>query len=253
MSTIVEVKMDDLQRVITATESYLRLLKEAEECRRLHKIAGVQLPPPLLALFGADGSNPSQMSLGMSGPDIDSARLETKPQEANEKWISLRAEDGSPTTVALAHLRAQNGRPIRARELSDLVTQVLPNAATGSIYNLLNRLHEEGLIEEHPEGWTLNEKDSASILSGGFLWAPPERLAKQDLAAHRREAIIHLLRKERYLQVMQIVSKLRDWSWVKAPINKDLLKGDMAVLEEKGLARRIGNSRNWEVVPGASA
>ncbi len=245
------MKPEDLQHVIAATESYLRLLKEAEESRRLHQRAGMPLPPPLLALFGAEGSTASQMSLGMSGPDIDSSRLETKPEEASDEWISLRAEDASPTTVALAFLRSKNGHPIRARELSDLVTEILPNAASGSIYNLINRLESDGLITETPEGWRLNDKDNAAILSSGFLWAPPQRLSKQDLAAHRREAIIHLLHKERYLQVMEIVSRLRAWKWVKAPINKDLLKADMAVLEEKGLARRIGDSRNWEAVPAS--
>jgi hypothetical protein len=49
---------------------------------------------------------------------------------------------------------------------------------------------------------------------------------------------------------MQIVEKLKAWDWVKdaVPISKDLLKLDMRVLDVDGKVRRVGNSRNWEVV-----
>ena len=146
------------------------------------------------------------MSLGMSAPDVDSARLATKPPEVGEDWISLKVEDISPTTAALAILRGQNGKPIRARELADLVTDILPHVASGSIYNLLNRLRDDHLVYESTAGWMIQDKDTAGVLSEGYLWAPQERLTKTDLAAHRREAIVHLLQKERYLQVMQIVA-----------------------------------------------
>lgn len=243
------MKPEDLQNQIEATESYLRLLNEARECRKLYLRAGMQLPPLLAMMFEEQNQGAVQLTLGMGGPDIDSSRLSTKPPEAEDDWISLRAEDASPTTVALALLRGQNGRPIRAKDLSDLVTAILPHVASGSIYNLLNRLENESLAFEVEEGWEVRDEDVAGIISRGYLWSPPERLTKMDLAAHRREAILHLLTKDRYLQVMQIVNKLRNWSWVHAPINKDLVKDDMQVLEKKGRARRIGDSRNWELAP----
>jgi len=243
------MKPEDLQLQIEATQSYLRLLNEAQDCRKLHLRAGMPLPRLLALMFENNTQGPMQMSLGISGPDIDSSRLSTKPPEAGEDWISLKVEEASPTTIALAVLREHYGVPLRARELANLVTEASPQTVSGSIYNLLNRLSEEGLVDEAEDnGWRIRNRDAAGILSGAYLWGPPERFTKTDLAAHRREAIMHLLKTNRYLQVMQIVSKLRDWPWVKAPINKDLLKADMQVLEEKGLVRRIGDSRNWELV-----
>jgi hypothetical protein len=144
----------------------------------------------------------------------------------------------------------EQGEPIRAKALSDQVTRILPMVVGGSIYNLLNRLLLEGYLRKRLSRWTLVKREAASILSGKFLWGPPEIFAKVDLAALRREAILHILSNERSLQIMQIVEKLKAWDWVKdaVPISKDLLKLDMRVLDVDGKVRRVGNSRNWEVV-----
>jgi hypothetical protein len=238
----------DLQTEIQAVTSYLRLLESAQECRRLYERASIPLPEPLLRLLGGQSdSSHKQMSLKLSSPEVDTSRNATKPPEAGEDWISIRVGDVSPTTVTVAILRAAR-EPMRAKEVSDRVSELLPMAAGGSIYNLLNRLRDDGAVEHDSRGWYLRDKDVAGILAGGYLWAPKERLAKTDLAAHRREAIVYILRNERYLQVMELVRKLLDWDWVKAPVNKDLLKGDMAILEQEGKVQRIENTRNWEVV-----
>jgi hypothetical protein len=144
-------------------------------------------------------------------------------------------------------LREQN-KPTKAKDVANLVNEILPNAVGGSIYNLLNRLEQEGYVDKDEDGWWLLPKGKTVILSGGFIWSLPEHLSKQDLAAHRREAIMFILRNERYLQLTEIVEQLHGWHWVKAPVNKDLLKLDLQVLETEGLIRRIGNTRNWEAV-----
>ena len=54
----------DLQHQIAATESYLRLLKEAEECRKLYQRAGMTLPPALAFMFGAETGIPYKCLLG---------------------------------------------------------------------------------------------------------------------------------------------------------------------------------------------
>jgi hypothetical protein len=239
----------DLQSEILAASSYLRLLNEAQECKRLHEKAGIALPVGLLRFLGEEGnaSGHEQMMLKISSPDIDSSRLATKPIEADREWVSIKAKDASPTTIALAVLRGLDEH-IKAKDLSNRVTSISPNIVGGSIYNLLNRLEDTGDVVNGDEGWKLVNRDAAGFLSGEFIWAPPSRLTKQDLAAHRREAIIHILRNESSMQIMEIVDRLHQWDWVKAPVNKDLLKTDMQVLEEQGLVRRIANTRNWEAV-----
>jgi hypothetical protein len=237
----------DFQLELAAATSFARVLTEAEDCRKLHQKAGIALPAPLLRLFGEATDMPKQLLLRMPGPDADPARLSSRPPEAREDWISIWATDATPTTVALAILRDQI-EPIRAKDLSNKVTALLPQIVSGSIYNLLNRLAEMGYVKRKDTRWFLAKKDIAPILVDDFLWAAPDKFAKQDLAALRREAILHILSNERSLQVMQLVDKLKAWDWVKAaPISKDLLKIDMSVLEEKGRVRRVGNSRNWEI------
>jgi hypothetical protein len=71
------------------------------------------------------------------------------------------------------------------------------------------------------------------------------------MAAHRREAILHILQTFRSgLQTVQIVERLREFAWVKAPVNKDLLKGDMDVLVGEGKVRHSGNSKKWVLAGG---
>jgi hypothetical protein len=239
----------DFKLELAAATSYVRLMNEAEECRKLYQRAGVSLPPAILRLLGETDNTQRKLALSLPGPDQDTERLASRPPEAKANWISIWAEDASPTTVALAILREQ-GEPIRAKALSDQVTRILPMVVGGSIYNLLNRLLLEGYLRKRLSRWTLVKREAASILSGKFLWGPPEIFAKVDLAALRREAILHILSNERSLQIMQIVEKLKAWDWVKdaVPISKDLLKLDMRVLDVDGKVRRVGNSRNWEVV-----
>jgi hypothetical protein len=239
----------DLQSEIIAVSSYLRLLTEAQDCKRHYEKAGIPLPTPLLRLLGEETiiSPHEQMSLKINSPDIDSSRLATRPPEATKDWISIRAKDASPTTIALALLRDQD-EPVRAKDLAARVHSILPNTVGGSIYNLLNRLEADGIVSNKDARWTLENKELAGVLTENYLWAPSDLLTKTDLAAHRREAIVHLLRSESSMQIMEIVDKLHRWEWVKAPVNKDLLKIDMQVLDEQGLARRIANTRNWEAV-----
>jgi len=239
----------DLQSEILAASSYLRLLNEAQECKRLHEKAGIALPIPLLRLLGEEGVavGHEQMMLKTSSPDIDSSRLATKPDEAEREWVSIKAKDASPTTIALAVLGSLD-EPIKAKALANRVTSISPNIVGGSIYNLLRRLEDGGDVTSDTNGWILANQDAAGLLSGEYIWAPPSRFTKQDLAAHRREAIVHILRNESSMQIMEIVERLHQWEWVKAPVNKDLLKADMQVLEEQGLVRRIANTRNWEAV-----
>jgi hypothetical protein len=239
----------DIQSEIQAVSSYLRILNEAQECRRFYERAGIPLPMPLLRLLGeAVAATPhEQLALKINSPDVDSSRLATRPPEATKDWVSIKAKDASPTTIALAILRDQS-EPLRAKEIANLVTSFSPNTVGGSIYNLLNRLAESGDVVNGSDGWILANTGAAGYLSGDYLWAPRLSLTKADLAAHRREAIVHILRNESSMQIMEIVEKLHQWEWVKAPINKDLLKADMPVLEEQGLVRRIANTRNWEAV-----
>jgi hypothetical protein len=224
-----------------AITSVQRVFAELQECKRLHENAGMTLPPSLMRVFGGNGSNPAMSAFSIPAPKRDHT-----PFGVGLDWISIPAKDASPTTVTLAILREQD-RPIKPKVVVERVASVLDDTVDGSIYNLGKRLADAGVIESAAEGWRLLQIEAGGIMDGGILWAPLDSLMKPDLAAHRREAILHVLRLEHSgLQIVQIVEKLQHCPWMKAPANKDLLKADMQVLEKAGRAKLRGNSRKWE-------
>jgi len=238
---------DQFEAERKAVESLSKLLNLASECKRLHENAGLPLHPLLVRIFS---NSKSVASLHPQSITIPAIQRDRTPKEAREDWISIDAKSASPTTIAIAVMR-EKARPIQPRELVELVSKILPNVAPGSIYNLGVRLEQEGRLLKGEEGWTLSAPDKAPILDSGVLWGAVDTLVKQDIAAHRREAIIHILKMDTAgLQTVQLVAKLNSCAWVKAPANKDLVKIDMQVLEESGLVRQRGNSRKWEAVPG---
>jgi len=225
-----------------AVESLSRFYAAAEECVKLYETAGLTLPDVVLRIF----HDQKQSATSRPSIKIPAIQRERIPREAKEDWVSIHASAATPTTVALAILRAASG-PLRPKEVVNEVGGLIPDVSGGSVYNLGFRLEKEGKIKKVDGSWVLTDPQTAPVLDNGFIWGPPEALAKQDLAAHRREAILHILRMDKSgLQTVQIVAKLQDCPWVKAPVNKDLLKADMEVLEKGGKVRQRGNSRKWE-------
>lgn len=229
-----------------AAESLARFYGVASECLTLHEAAGMALPDTLLRIFSDQNASFSLRSPAIMIPAIERRRV---PREANEEWISIQAKAGTPTTLALALLRKAS-HPLRPKELLDMVGKILHDVSSGSVYNLGFRLEKEGTLLKSDQGWTLAKPELAPLLEDDLLWGPRTVFAKQDIAAHRREAIIHILGMDRSgLQIVQLVERLLGCPWVKAPVNKDLLKADMQILEKEGLVRRRGNSGKWEVIP----
>ncbi|MGB6130508.1 MAG: hypothetical protein WCC14_09285 [Acidobacteriaceae bacterium] len=228
-----------------AVDSLGRLYAAADECRRLYESAGMALPETVLRIFSDQKNSGTSRTPVINIPAIE---RDSVPPEATEEWISISASAATPTTVALALLRGAR-HPLRPKELVDAVGNIIPDVSGGSVYNLGFRLEKEGKLVKTEDGWALAKSDFAPVLDHGLIWGPPESLAKQDVAAHRREAILHVLRMDKSgLQIVQLVAKLHDCPWVKAPVNKDLLKADMQVLLDGGKVRQRGNSRKWEAV-----
>ncbi len=228
-----------------AVESLARLYDAALESRQLHEAAGMALPDLVVRIFSDHKLPYSSRTPVITIPAIERERI---PKEAQDGWISIAVKDATPTTLALALLRT-SALPIRPKELVDNVGKMLPEVSSGSVYNLGFRLEKDGKLSKTDGGWALVRRDIAPVLDGEFLWGPPGVFAKQDVAAHRREAILHILRMDTSgLQIVQLVAKLDNCPWVKAPVNKDLVKADMQVLEKEKKVRQRGNSRKWEVV-----
>jgi len=169
------------------------------------------------------------------------------PNGAKSDWVWISQESATPTNILLALLRASKA-PIRAREVIAQVHEIQPAVLRGSINNIGSRLGGK-TIGRTKDGWRLINPDAAGIIHAGYLWGPREILFKTELAAHRREAILHVLGFfQSGLQLRQILEQLKRCPWVRAPLSKDLLKADLELLNEAKKIRKRGKSGKWEIV-----
>lgn len=236
----------DLDQERAAIESLSKLYAAAKECERLHGVANLPLPVALLRLLGETGSgngSGDRRANGVQPPTPPEA-----PPGAKPDWIYIDVREGTVATVLLGVLRSAIS-PLRYRDLQEQIARHLPNANPGSVANAGARFADAGIIERDG-GWALLKPEKAPAIYQGFLWGPASLFNKQELAAHRRAAILHLLgQSDSGLQAMQLIGAMRKCSWIQAPINKDLVKGDLEVMLRDRLIRRRGNTRKWEVAP----
>jgi hypothetical protein len=149
----------------------------------------------------------------------------------------------------LAVLRGVAG-PVRAKEVVGRVKELLPDVSSGSIANIGTRLDKTNVILRDDRGWELLSPEDAGVIFNSHLWAPASVLSSQELAAYRREAILHLLSLNKTgLQATQVEEQLQHCTWLQAPVSKDLVKVDLEVLASDKKIRRRGNTRKWELVP----
>jgi hypothetical protein len=114
------------------------------------------------------------------------------------------------------------------------------------VYNTGRTLENAGIIAKKDDGWLLCGNQPVPVLNGKYVWAPAESLQKYELAAHRRELILHILAVFKVgLQTLQIVEMLSRMDQCKAPVNKDLVKADMEILQDAKKVKRAGNSKKW--------
>jgi hypothetical protein len=231
----------DFKATAEAYQKFAHALEELESSRKLFETAGEPLPEKLKEFFGLNRNHgrASEISVTVTPPQRHS-----RPEEATDEWLSILVKEATATSLVLAVLRKAR-KPVLAKEVVELVLRLNPMITGGSIHNIGTRLDGK-TIRRTDEGWTLIEPDRAGFVHDGYLWGPKEIFDKQELAAHRREAILTILEgMPGGLQTVQIVELLRSTAWVQAPASKDLVKADMELLEGHGKVRKISNSRKW--------
>ncbi len=234
----------DFQSEREAYAKLVRLLADAEECKRSFETAGMPIPETLKRILGTSNGH-GKVSVPLV--TIIPPHRANRPPESEEGWISVPIEEASATSLVLTSLRDED-KPLLARRVVQFVLGINPKIPRGSVNNIGTRLSGT-LIKRSDEGWSLIDRKKAPLMREGFLWGPKEVFDKTELAAHRREAILHILRAfPGGLQTVQIVEQLRGCNWVHAPASKDLVKADMELLEAHDKVRKISNSRKWEVL-----
>jgi hypothetical protein len=201
------------------------------------------LPEPLKRMLGLSSNGNKKIVATVPPPQRPPA-----PAEAKSDWICIDAKDAYPTNLALAVLR-RNDKPTKAKEVVAGVTSIRPDVRRGSVNNLGTRLDKKA-ISRTKAGWTLINPETAPILENGLIWGPPAIFNKQELAAHRREAVLHLIQTFRTgLLTSQIIEQLENCPWVHAPLSKELVQDDVEFWFEAGRIKRSGNSKKWVLKP----
>jgi hypothetical protein len=232
-----------------AMRSYTALLEQARLCQQLYERAGMTLPDRIQRLLGVMPINGDARATTISA-HIPALGYTPPPGEKATDWISIAIRDAQATAALLAVLRS-TGKPVRAGDVTTKVASLLPNVNYGTVANAGTRLSEDGIIERMDDGWKLLKPEEAGVIHDGRLWGLPTIFGKQEIAAHRREAILHILKHfPTGLQTVQLVEQLQSCSWVHAPVNKDLLKADMQILLEDRKVRRVGNTRKFALAQG---
>lgn len=238
-----KMNFDLLTAETEAAQSLIELIAQAKRCRDLHERARMTLPEPLKRVLGISTNGSKKPVVSIPPPERPPL-----PVGADSDWVCIRAKDAYPTNVTLAVLRGADG-PMMARDVVSAVIDILPNVPRGTVNNLGTRLHGN-TIKRSREGWELIHPETAPILQDGMIWGSPTVFSKQELAVHRREAVLHLIRTvPAGLQTSQIIDHLKNCSWVHAPISKELVQNDVEYWVGEGRIKRSGNSKKWVVKP----
>jgi hypothetical protein len=238
--------------VIDATNSYLKVLTEAQECQRLHQLAGLELPEPIRGLLRETGKD-SPASGPRYLPPSRTKELESPQRPATltvmpEGWISIPTSKASVPALTMAILGTKQA-PISLKQLGREIEEVRPDTGGNTAYAVIRKLLADGDIAGNTDSLSIAMKEKAGLIENGYLWASPDYLSQSDAAEYRREAIVHLLHAyENGLRMVHIVGILSSEKWVKVPIKKDGIKADIKFLENKNLVRKNEETEKWEVI-----
>lgn len=231
--------LNDFQAEKRAYEAFTKLLADASTVRSYFEAANMALPGPLSRFLGI-GQSTANASRKAVIPHPPTPPL---PPEFKSDWVWVRISNMTAYTLTLAMLRQAKG-PMKPKSVLVRVQGLLPDINPRSVYNLGPRL--KGVTVTN-EGWSLDDPDTAPILSGDYAWGPASVFLHQELTIHRRSLILHLLRTAADgMMAMQIVRQLQDSGLCRTTVNKDLVKGDIEVLKDEGEVRR--SSKKWKAV-----
>lgn len=230
------------------TEAYrglADLLEQADKVRTLFEQAGSPLPDALQRLVRSNGHTRAPSLVAEFRPS-------SVPPDADAEWVWVDLKSATPGTLALAVLRGA-GIPLTTREIHERLRKLpkMSDVAMGTIANTGTRALENGLITRSEDGhWQLTESDKAGIIHSDYVWGKTHAFQMQELASHRRNAIVHLLRLNPVgLQATQILAHLqkRDLVRPEIPVSKALIKTDLETMDGERVRRR-GNSKKWEAI-----
>lgn len=234
--------MGEFEREAEAYSSLQHLMEEAQKTKAMFVRAGLPIPATLWRMFGESKPSARGTEGAINVPPIEEPN---RPAGVDQDWIWIAIPDAITITLVKA-IMGRAGKALRPKEIVQQVQAIRPELSTGGVYNTAKYLVNADLLDRTDEGWALKGNPAVPILNGKYLWAPPDILQKQEVAAHRREAILHILKVFKTgLQILQIVEMLKRMTQCRAPVSKDLVKVDMEVMQDEKKVRKAGSSKKW--------
>ena len=245
MSSTIEIVAVDIKLELEASKLLTEFLECADRTQRFYQSNRLPLPEILRRLLGSDSNQIT------SRTELLQEVVPPMPPEYEPDWTWVKAKDAAPITLVKTFLKS-SGHPMRVKELYEKIREVRPDTSLNVVANAAVRLKGNGIADrDQLDRWQLIVEAKGGIIHQDHVWGPQEFFTPQEVAQNRRIAILVVLREfSDGLQMSQITEHLRRLDWLKAPIHKDLVKGDMEVLlGENKVRRKAGNSKKWELVP----
>lgn len=235
MTTSVQLK-------IQAHREWADYLERGDKLRATFQRAGMPVPEELRMLLGT--VTPAQATIPIFRP--------SPPPDAGDDWIWIDIPSASITTLMLAILNGAKV-PMNPRTILEKVVECgEPHNGTviNTLYNAIKRLESTVLTRNEDGTVSLKHEEDMPVLFEGRVWGPVSVFpSNSELAAHRRDAEIFTLKKNGPLQQMQLVRILAQHDLLNRaiPVRKDLVKGDLELMNGKRV-RRVAGSKKWEAI-----
>lgn len=241
--------MDPIELETTAMDAYKRAVAAMREVLVAYGNAGMTVPDRVRRFFDDDAKSKEQKEPQIIIPAPPSPQ---RPPQARPDWMWLPIDEVQPTTLVRAVLRAAN-EPLQPRVVVSRINELRSpdkHASNGTVANIGTRLFNEGVITRGDAGWAIAPEAVAPVILDGHAWGPASAFQEYDLAAHRRNGIVHVLKlhKDDGLQIVQITKRLTGLDWLHAPVSTDVVKTDLQTLEAEQRAKRVGNSGKWRAI-----
>jgi hypothetical protein len=232
-----------IQLKIQAHREWADYLEKGDKMRGLFLRAALPVPEELKQLLGGT-SSPAQPGNAPFRPPF--------PPDAQGDWIWIDIPSATTTTLTLALVR-QSAKALTAKEIRDQIVAFGGEHAevvVGTVYNAVQRMIVNGVLDRSGDGTIIiKQMERVPMLYEHHIWGAVTAFQMTELAAHRRDAEVYILRKYGPLQQMQLLERIKEADLLNpgVPLNKDLIKGDFNFMNGTRI-RKVGSAKKWEAI-----
>lgn len=231
---------EDFNKEVEAYKAASQLMAEAERVASLFRELELPTPRPVARMIGDTNGAVIEEPHKPRSSNTNAER----PANVRDDWISIPIDQLSMTATVLVVLR-EAPKPLKFRQIVARVKKLRGKAPEGSVFNVGSRL-EGDLINKKKGDWSLIDQDRAPVFEGKRAWGPKEVFSVHDLAAHRRDMIVRILRdKPSGLTLMQLVDALSEDEECVAPVGKDILHADTQAMAKDYVIKR--QNKMWKI------